>query len=274
MPSPIKLIAVDMDGTLLNSQHQVSPRNKRALEQAIAQGVEVVVATGRPRSDAPLRILEQLGLQTPGIFVQGSAIFNADGSLRFREDFDLALAQPVLELVRQQGYTLLVYDGQQIFVSERSEATDVLIPMGEPVPEAVGSLEEALPTRPFHKLVLLHSPEQIPALREQLHSSIDLEKLRVVQTLPNALEVIPLHVSKGSAVQHLMDDMGLQRGQVMAFGDAENDIEMIELAGIGVAMGNAYPSVKAVADYVTATNDEDGVALAIERFVLGDAANA
>ena len=117
---PIKVIATDIDGTLLNSHHELSERNEHALKAAIAQGVHVILATGRPRSSKAIYLIERLGLQTPGIFLQGLTVFDVDGKLHRESMFDPEIARLVIEHAEQSGYTLMAYVGERIITGVRN----------------------------------------------------------------------------------------------------------------------------------------------------------
>lgn len=268
MSEAIQLIAVDLDHTLLNSAHAISERNERALRAAMEQGVKVILATGKTRRSA-LAVIEQLDLQTPGIFVQGLVIHNADGSIRHQSALDPALARRVITFAEDRGFVAVAYSGEQMMVRRLGAETDVLESYGEPTPLAVGPLQNILDDTVINKLLIAKKgePRRIKALRWQL--SMQLEGAHITQAgVPDMLEVLPSGTSKGAGLRALLKEMQIAPAHVMAVGDGENDIEMIQLAGIGVAVGNAADALKAAADHVVASADADGVAEAIERFVL------
>ncbi|MBN2470283.1 MAG: HAD family phosphatase [Anaerolineae bacterium] len=268
MRYPIKLIATDLDGTLLNSDHIVTPRTERALKAAIAQGVQVIFATGKTMHSRQ-KLVEQLRLATPGVYSQGLVLLNADGSTRYRRDLDREAARPVIAFLEARGYNLVaVAEGGTRLLAERlSSLTDFMIAHHEPFPELVGPVSGAVEDTPLTKLLIEIPPAELPAVRDEL-ARLGGDTIELVQSMPQLLEVLPPGASKGDGLRRLLDDLGIAPAEVIAFGDAENDLEMLQMVGIGVAMGNATDSVKAVADYVTASNDEDGVGLAVERFVL------
>jgi Cof subfamily protein (haloacid dehalogenase superfamily) len=144
-----------------------------------------------------------------------------------------------------------------------------LIKYHEGEPEAIGALQNILDTIPVNKVLAIKvaQPRAITALRWQLSMQINGTG-KLVQALDDMLEILPPGASKGAALKMLLKDMKIPAEQVMALGDGENDIEMIQLAGVGVAVGNAHQKLKAVANHVVASNDADGVGEAIERFVL------
>lgn len=269
MTKIIQLIAVDLDGTLLNSQHELTERTEKALKAAMEKGVQIILATGKTRSSA-LSLIARLGLTSPGIYLQGLATYNWDGSLRHQTLLDKNIARRVITFAEDRGFTVVAYSGTRILTRKTNRDTDILVKYGEPDIEAVGPLQNILDTTPVNKVMAVRKGEYraISALRWQLNMQLDGTARLVQAALPDMLEIVPPGGSKGAALKTLLKDLAIPAESVMAIGDGENDIEMIQLAGIGIAMGNALSQVKSAADHVTATNDEEGVAEAIERFVL------
>lgn len=272
MAQPIDLIVVDLDGTLLNSQHQMSERNEKALRAATDKGIKVVIATGKTRSSSE-GVVSRLGLTTPGIYLQGLAIHRPDGSVSFQAELDPTIARQVITFAEDRGFTMLVYSGTKILArSVTSYMEEFARTYHEPVAEAVGPLQNILGVLPVHKMIAVKmgEPKRIKALRWQLEMQLD-GKARLTQAaIPDMLEILPPNASKGRALKALLKEIGVAAEKIMVIGDAENDIEMVEMAGIGVAVGNGDPRLKEVADYVVASNDQDGVAEAIEKFILDE----
>lgn len=267
---PIQLIAIDLDGTLLNSQHQMTERTENALKVACAKGVQVVLATGKTFNSG-VHIVEKLNLNCPAIFMQGTVSYNGDGSLRHQITLDPSIARQVITFAEDRGFMMAVYSGKRILVRHLSKRVEELTTLyHEPLPEAVGSLQNLLDTLPVNKLLAVKPGDgrAINALRWQLKMQINGSARLVNAGIPDMLEILPSGASKGAALKTLIKDLGVPTQAVMAIGDAENDIEMIQLAGIGVAVGNASQAVKDAADVVVASNDSDGVAEAIECYVL------
>lgn len=264
----IKVIVTDIDGTLLNSQHKLTERTEKALKAAMAQGIKVVLATGKTRRSVD-DIIKRLDLKTPGIYVQGLVISHPDGSEEHLGTLDAGLMRRVLTFIEDRGFQAMAYSGKRILVrNNTAEAIILTEEYDEPKPEVVGPLVNIVEDVPINKLIFCgREAKHITALRWQLTHLIDGDA-RITQALPDAIELLPFGASKGTALKLLLKEMGLEPENMLAIGDGENDIEMIQLAGMGVAMGNANPKLKAVADATVASNDEDGVAEAIEKFVL------
>ena len=266
MNQPIKLIVTDIDGTLLNSRHELSERTEKALKAAVEKGVKVVLATGKTRLSG-IETSRRLNLDTPGIYLQGLAIYEADGALRWQQTLDPKVARTAINCGEDRGFTMVAYSGTRVLCRARNRDTDRLMEFHEGEPEGVGPLQNILDSVPVNKVlaIKLAQPRAITALRWQLGTQING---KLVQALDDMLEILPPGASKGAALKLLLKDMKIPAENVMAIGDGENDLEMIQLAGIGVAVGNANQRLKDAADQVVASNDEDGVAEAVERFAL------
>lgn len=269
MTKTIKLIAVDLDGTLLDSESRLSERTEQVMKQAIAQGVKVVLATGKTAYSGR-DIIKRLGLDTPGIYTQGLEIRYPDDSSKVLAALDADLARRFITYADERGFDVVAYNGSRLFTRKLTpQVRELSERYHDAMPEVVGPLQNLLNSMSFSKLLIMrrHDIKRINALRYQFNLQLD-GKARLVQALGDMLEVLPPGQSKGRALKVLLKEFDIKESEVMALGDGENDIEMVKMAGIGVAMGNAHDSLKAVADHVTTTNDEDGVAAAVERFVL------
>lgn len=266
----IKLIVLDIDGTLLNSNLELSERNQRVLKAAIADGVQVVLATGKTRGSG-LNLIEKLGLTTPGIYLQGLTIYQPDGSIAYQKTLDPDIARRVLTFATERGFKFIAYSGTRMMIpTEEKAIIDGLMRYHEPAAEVVGPLVNQVGKVPLNKLMAIGADARaIKALRWQLEAQLGGAARLMQAGIPTMLEVLPPGASKGTALRYLLDEMlHIDPQHVLAMGDAENDAEMLQLAGVGVAIGNADEGLKQVADYVVGTNDEDGVAEAVERFVL------
>lgn len=273
MTKEIKLIAVDLDGTLLNSKHELSEANEKALQDAMAQGVQVVLATGKTFASAEALIV-RLNLTTPGIYNQGLAVYNSDGSLRHQQTLDPALARRVITFAEDRGFLVLAYSGSRLLMRSDNYVAEKMAEYGEPPVEFVGPLLNVLDDTPINKLLLAGDPRRVKALRWQLGMQFEAQLTFVDANVTGIIEVLPPGASKGRALVALLRTMGVSPEHVLAIGDGENDTDMLRAAGIGVAVGNADARLKAVADHVVASNDEDGVAEAVRRFVLAPPAPA
>lgn len=264
----IKAIAIDLDGTLLNSDMVVSPRTEKAIKAAAEQGVHIIIATGKTRNSA-IDIYKQLGVKTAGIFLQGLSMHDEDGVVTHQVTLNDNIARQVITFAEDRNFEVFIYSGVRILTKSNAQEWNTKLNKYHETCEVIGALQNVVGELPVHKLMIVgKDARSITALRWQLNLQLGTSA-RVIQAgIPEMLEVLPPGASKGSALKILTKDLRIPAENVMAIGDAENDIEMIQFAGIGVAMGQAEQAIKDIADYVAPTNDEDGVADAIEKFVL------
>jgi Cof subfamily protein (haloacid dehalogenase superfamily) len=270
--TPIELIAIDLDGTLLNSQHQLSDRNAETVRKAIERGVKVVLVTGKTHHSAKF-LIEKLGLTTPGIYNQGLITALPDGKVTHQAILDPEVARYVITYAEDRGFDLAAYSGNKILVKRVTRwFEDLNKKYHEPMPEGIGPLQNILSDIPINKLMVLKEgdPQKVKALRWQFEIQL-ANKARMLQpSFNDMMEILPPNTGKGTALKQLLKDLGIKPEKVMAIGDGENDIDMFQLVGLGVAMGNSWDIVKSAANVVVGTNDEDGVAQAIEKFVLNE----
>ncbi len=267
----IKLIALDLDGTLTNSKKQMTPRTKAALQQAMSQGVRVVLASGRPTVGVwPLA--RELELDKLGGYIlsyNGGCILDcATGKVLAQEVFPRELVAPVCEEARKAGAVALSYSSEGV-ITETPQDEYVQIECRTCGVPAIG-VEDLSGAIQFdvNKILLTKDPDQMPHVEERMQQKF-AGKLSIYKSTPFFLEIMPLGVEKAQSLAALLTILGLTAENLMACGDGWNDISMIKLAGLGVAMGNAVPQVKCVADWTTEDNDHDGVGLAVEKWVLG-----
>ncbi|KAA3663565.1 MAG: HAD family hydrolase [Chloroflexi bacterium] len=262
----IELIALDLDGTLLMGNGRIHPQNIQPIHTALSRGISVVLATGKTRQSA-LEIIETLGLTTPGVFSQGMTIYDADGVVQRVVTLETAVITAVVEFVEARNLPLIAYASDGLWATADDPYRQLLhTKYHEPLPTICHDFKQKLNTMQITKL-LLSDEINNDATRADLERFLGNREY-VVQAVPEYIEVMPLGVSKGEGVSWLLDRMGVDPANIMAVGDGENDLEMLRLAGLGVAMGNAGDCVKAAADVVVGSNEDAGVAEAIQRFVL------
>jgi Cof subfamily protein (haloacid dehalogenase superfamily) len=265
----IKLIATDIDGTLLNSQHELTPRVEAALKAAMSRGVQVVLATGKTYNSAGA-LYDRLGLTTPGVFVQGQVICDPHGQILHQQSLPESVVHDVAGYDAPEASALAMYSGLRVIVSEHNELSLRVTNYHERMPDAVGDLAAYANGLTINKMQFTGAPDVIEHIQRDLIPLLH-GQASLVRSVDTVIEILPHGASKGAGLKLVLDDLGIDPQHVLALGDGENDIEMLQLARIGVAMGNAMERLKAVADHVTATNDQDGVAVAVEHFVLNGA---
>ncbi|MGM3173811.1 MULTISPECIES: sugar-phosphatase [Dickeya] len=267
----IKLIAIDMDGTLLTPENRISPAVKQAVAAAREKGVYVALATGRPFIGVE-RYLRELQLQHEGHY----CITN-NGALVQRTSDGECVAQTTLSfddyryfeaLSRELGVHLHALDFNYLYTANKDiSAYTVHEAHLTGMPLKYRTVEEMDSQLRFPKVMMIDEPQRLDAAIAGIPQA-DFSRYTIMKSAPFYLEILDKRVNKGEGVKMLAQHLGLERDEVMALGDQENDLAMIEFAGLGVAMGNAIESVKAISQFVTRDNSEDGVAYAIEKFVL------
>lgn len=265
-----RLIAIDVDGTLLTSTHTLSPRVRQAVRAARASGLHVALATGKLlRSVASL--VRELNLDGPQITCNGTVIADAQGGPPLASwPLEGAALSQALSAVRAADPSLGIawYTADAIYTDAAPGPLDTILDAyHEPALVRVAALGAEAPA-PV-KLLVTGSPERLAVLRAAVTPRLD-GVAQVVTTTPDFLEFFSLQASKGAALRVVMDQLGLRPEETLALGDGENDITLLDAAGIGVAMANAVPALRARAQRHTASNDEDGVALVIEAILDGE----
>jgi Cof subfamily protein (haloacid dehalogenase superfamily) len=266
---PYRLLALDLDGTIVNGSLQISPRVRRALCGAMDSGVHVTLASGRP-FDATRVFASDLGIQKPLICHQGALVRDAcSGATYFRCTLPRHLADEVIDIVREHGWVLCLTLDDEQYVERPGPALRLLLELSPTLSEAhvVADLK-ALSDDALRLLVVAPSPTEADTIDKLLHERF-AGRLAIVRSYSHFVEATDLGASKGQALAFLAQRLGVSQAETMAIGDNDNDADMVAWAGLGVAMGNASAAVKAAAKHITATLAEDGAALAIERFILG-----
>jgi uncharacterized protein len=268
-PAPVKLLAIDIDGTLLTSSGRLAPTVVAAVRAAERAGCMVVLATGRPPR-AVRSILQTLGTQGLTINHHGALVWNpAVGAHELHQPLDIELTRDIVAAARSALPELLI--GLEIVDRWFTDQFDPLFAaehMRIMHPDGIQPLDEVL-TQPITKLNLLREPARLRTVLDALHASY-IEPKRVVAhfTNPHLLQLTSSVADKGAALRWIAERNGWAREQVMAVGDAANDLGMIRWAGFGVAVANASREVCDAADVVVEANDQHGVAFAIQRYVL------
>ena len=265
-----KLIALDMDGTLLNKEKKVTDRTKKAIQAAREKGVTVVLATGRP-IDGVTRYLEELDM-----FTDKDYVLTYNGGLVQKTKSREVISKVGL-LGSDLHYLYSLSKKLGVNIHGFSEERGLITPKANPYTDIEAEINNIKYTiddysdisddHSFIKIMMIDAPENIDSAMENLPKEV-YEKYTVVRSSDIFLEVLNKEVNKGVGVELLAKHLGVNQSEIITMGDAGNDLHMIEYAGMGIAMANASDDVKAAANYITESNNEDGVAKAIEKFVL------
>jgi hypothetical protein len=274
----IRLVAVDLDGTLLNSRREISEGNRRALLQAVERDVQVVIVTGR-RLHSALPMVNQIPCPVTLITSNGALIANSSGEVLHRDFLPRQLAQQALEAVREfRPYSVAIFHNPgygQVTMQDNAVEEG---PLGwyrqtsAHCLRLVPDLEAALDTDPIQVMIggppARIEPAEILLAESPIRSSIHLTWTKYLTTKISILDVMNRGCTKGRALKIWAEQCGIQPGEVMAVGDNFNDLEMLQYAGLPVLMGNHCPELHRPDWTLTLPNDEDGVAAAIHKHVL------
>lgn len=266
---PVRLIVCDLDGTLLSSDHVVTPTTEQAIRAAMDSGVLFTVATGKTYTSTP-ELIRQFNIQIPVICGNGTEVYAPDGTILYEDLIPRDVAVEAVAFAREHDLLPVIYAGPQLLAPLHDANVEELVAHHEPVPVIVPALEDALRReyKPSKLILMNQDPARMDAAHRILGEHFAGRALALRSGLPSVVELMPLGVTKGTAMAVLLDHVGVTAAQTLAMGDNFNDLDMIKQAGIGVAMAHAPEPVRRQADYVTGTNDEDGVGQAIHRFVL------
>jgi len=262
-----KLLAADLDGTLIGEDFIISPKVKDAVCRVMEKGVRFTIATGRAFGST-LPFAQELGINTPLICYQGGLIKDhLSGRVIYEQSVPLPLAQELIRFTRQRGLHLNVYLGGCAYVERMTPEARYYTRITKAAVYPVGDMLAFLDRSPMKFIIVLSDEGATRPLAAEL-GALFAGQMRFVRSYPRFVEGIPLDVSKGHALAYLADHLGLSLEETIGVGDNDNDLELVEQAGLGVAMGNASPALKAAADYIAPPVDEGGVIEVIERFVL------
>ncbi len=264
-----KVLVLDIDGTLTNSRKEISPNTKRAIQETLKRGHKVILASGRP-TPGMRRYEEELELEKYGgyllSFNGGRIVECRSGEVVYQRILPLNIIPGLYGFAKRNGCGLVTYFGDRIisafepdeYVRLESRINGMEIKVVENFKEYVDF--------DINKCLLTAPPERAEALEQELADRYG-DMLSVYRSEAFFIEIMPKHVDKASSLDRMLQTVGLTRENAICCGDGFNDISMIKYAGVGVAMGNAQPAVKAAADYITGTNDEDGLVQVMDEFI-------
>lgn len=267
-----EMIVLDLDGTLTNREKMITPSTREVLMRAQEQGKIVVLASGRPTYGV-MPLAKELELEKYGGYIlsfNGGVIINCrTREVKFSRLLPVEANEKIIGLAEEHRVNILTYEGEGIITPDPE---DMYVQK-----EAVINHMEARRVENFKdyvkfavpKFLLLDDGDYLESVEARVKAALG-KNFSVYRSEPYFLEVLPKGVDKAQSLERLLESLNLTREQMIACGDGYNDLTMIQYAGMGVAMGNAVLPVRKAADYITLTNDEDGIAHVVERFLLED----
>lgn len=270
MIQPIGLVVSDVDGTLTSHAGTLSLANQREIQRVIRRGVHFSIATGRPSRDLRT-IRESLDLAIPVIVSNGTMVEDlSTGEIIHSMELETSLTLALLDLITSHDVDAVFLDTSVEWVYQVRNATgippkwivsDLVADAARRVTEWDSFFDEE---RTVLKILVEGAESELQRIE---HAVAAIAGVQVTASFPNNREIFVAHAGKANAARLLAQRLGIDAANVLAIGDQRNDIELIRWAGVGVAMGNAVPELKAVADWITRSNDEDGVAHALAHFI-------
>ena len=261
-----KMIAIDLDGTLLTDELMITPNTVKAIQKAVEIGTIVTIATGRMFPSAK-QFAQQLDINVPLITYQGAIIKDVnEKEVMYERLIPSDIAQKLVDISREKKIHLQVYQDDILYGESEngkliSYAEEVMVPYT--IEPDLGKLAK----HGFTKALFIAEPDCLESLQGEMRTLFG-ERAHIAKSKKTYLEVTHPEANKGSALLYLAEKLGIDRSEIIGIGDNHNDFELITTAGLGIAMGNAVKELKDSADYISRTNNEEGVLHAIEKFVL------
>jgi Cof subfamily protein (haloacid dehalogenase superfamily) len=262
-----QLLAVDIDGTLLNDSNQITQNTYQALKVMKEHGFLIILATGRLYPDA-FYFAKYLDLFSPMILLHGALVQSYEGEILKEKDLPPEVIVQLIKIAREKDVSFQAFRTDCLVIEKRTAWNDLYLKYSPNKPEiiCVPDMCHFLENRAT-QFAFLGEKSEILHLKEFVKKHLR-NTVSIACAHPNLLEIVAPNVSKGNALRELADIKNIPLSQTIAIGDSYNDIEMIETAGLGVAMGNAPRKVKDAADFITKDNNHDGIAYFVSKFLI------
>lgn len=265
-----KVLAFDIDGTLTNSQKVITDATKNVIFKAAEKGCKIVIASGRPLQGL-LDFAKELKLAENSGYILalngGKIISCIDGSVIVDKKVPMRYYKEIYDLSKMHGVNLLTYEGDSVISEDiDDEYLNVETRICKLGKIKVPNLYERLNFE-VNKFLMTGPGEYLAEVEKDVYEKLH-DRMDVYRSEPFFLEILPKNVNKATALEQLIGILGVNREELMTFGDSYNDLTMIQYAGFGVAMGNAKDVIKENADYIAPSNDEDGIVEVINKFIL------
>lgn len=267
-----KLIALDLDGTLKNSKNKITPKTKEALIKAQQQGVKIVLASGRPTPGLRHEAAELELDQYEGYLLSFNGAHVSDYKTKetiYEQTLTIKEAKSAYDRAKEYGLACMTYE-DDVVVTEDNEDEYVIVEgnINDIKVKKIESFKDNL-KNPIHKVLLTGKPEYVASIVEEFKQPYG-DSLSIYRSAPFFIEVMAQGIDKAASLDRLAKSLGIKQEEVMAFGDGYNDLSMIEYAGMGISMANGVDGVKERANFITLSNDEDGIAYALDKFLKGE----
>lgn len=267
-----KLLVLDLDGTLTNTRKEVTEHTRTTLIKAQEQGLKIVLASGRPTYGiAPLANLLQLDKYEGYVlsYNGGEIIDWKTGELLYKNLLDPEVLPYLYQCANDNHFAIVTYDGEYVlteYPDDEYVLKEALLNVMKI--KKVDNFLKAV-QHPIAKCLIVGEPTRLAVLEKEMHNHLH-DRMGVFRSEPYFLELVPKGIDKAQSLAVLLKEIGMTKDEMIAVGDGFNDLSMIKYAGLGVAMSNAQEVVKENADFITLSNEEDGVAHVVEKFILSE----
>lgn len=259
-----KLIAFDLDGTLLNQEHQLAAKTIEAVKKVREKGIITLVATGRMFISA-LPHIEKLAVKSPVITYNGALVMDPQKKeIIYHQPIPLAVARQITEMVEENNYHLNIYLDDKLYVKELNKFSDDYEKISGIKSEPVGNLVDFIDQDPTKMLIVEEDEQKQQEINKFLIDNF-ADQIEISASFNSFIEMTKKGISKDVPLQKIAADFGIKQEEVMAFGDGLNDLKMIEWAGRGVAMANANPMLQEAADDIAPNHDKLGIARYLKK---------
>ena len=263
-----KLMAVDIDGTLLDNKGNLTEETKKAIKSGVDKGLIFTISTGRPMQGVE-HLNSLLNLDLPFITYNGAmVVMGKSKKVLYERKLAFEDAKVIVDLGRKYKTTVIIWADNKLFVTEINDRTEKYKEISKVEPVLINDID-GLIKNGVTKILWYDEIEKIEEYHAEMGKFLD-GRVNYHTSNPMFLEFVDINASKAIALEKIGEHYGISRDEMIAVGDGFNDLSMIEYAGLGVAMANAGKAIKAKADFITLSNDEDGVAHVIYKFVLND----
>lgn len=264
-----KVLAFDIDGTLTDSNKEITPGTKEAIQRAMDAGSMVVIASGRPKKGL-MRYVKELKLDSRGGYIcalNGGWLEDIKtGTIIQKSTVPMEYYDEICSLAEEYKVNFMTYEGDDVITEKSDEYMELETRINGLGLKIVKNLKEYL-TFPVPKFLMTAEPEYLAEVEKKVYERLH-DRMDVYRSEPFFLELLPKNINKAKTLELLLDKVNATREELMAFGDGYNDITMLKYAGMGVAMGNSSDVVKESADYVTLDNDNDGIKYILDKILL------
>lgn len=265
-----EIIVLDLDGTLTNRDKVITPKTKKALMEIQERGKKIVLASGRP-TDGVMPLARELKLEKYGSYIlsfNGGMITNCrTGEVVFSRLLPVEANAKIIGLAEEERVTILTYDGHTLITNDaESPYSKLENKMNSMEVRQIDDLKSYV-TYPVPKFLMMDDGDYLAMVEPRVKAAMG-KNFSIYRSEPFFLEILPRGIDKAQSLARLLEILGLDKERMIACGDGYNDLTMIKFAGLGVAMENAVLPVRKAADYITMSNNDDGIAHVVEKFML------